>query len=176
MHLTEDERQEYDAINTEFLEVHGECQLGRWSMDGSRIMHCSFCCPTPPWSERRYQEVQAMLASFQKVDDRDLDEWRLSLICDHVVSRTMHRSNERFTLGVTDCPTCGVRRGIVQQRRLGPAALIGGVAAKKQLAADLKSAKRKLGQQRKLVQEMEARVKRLSEQIRQLEDRSVELQ
>lgn len=45
MKLTEQEKREYDAAQADFAARHKDCRGYRWSMSGSRALHCGYCCP-----------------------------------------------------------------------------------------------------------------------------------
>lgn len=100
MKLTEREKPEYDAAQTDFAARHKDCRSHRWSMSGSRAMHCGYCCPPPPLSDRQMERL-GMLLRASRPDPAELRTWRLTLTCDHVsTSRsTSHTGNGR--------PTCG---------------------------------------------------------------------
>lgn len=45
------------AAVADFNEAHVECRWGRWSMEGSRALHCNLCCPPPPLSPQVVAEL-----------------------------------------------------------------------------------------------------------------------
>jgi hypothetical protein len=63
---------------------------GVGSMSGHRATHCGYCCPPPPLSERQIEHISQILST-ARTDKKDLDDWDLTLTCDHVVRRTQHR-------------------------------------------------------------------------------------
>jgi hypothetical protein len=112
MHMTADERRDYDLAETLYRERHGACHSHRWSMSGHRASHCGYCCPPPPLSEGQIEDLRQIFSAF-KTDNKDLDDWDLTLTCDHVVRYTQHRDHDRCSARVAYCPACGLRRGIV---------------------------------------------------------------
>lgn len=50
LHLTAEQQPEYDAAEADYKARHGGCHSHRWSIEGSRIRHCGYCCPPPPQS------------------------------------------------------------------------------------------------------------------------------
>ena len=105
-----------------FRELHADCRSHRWGTANSATMHCGYCCPPPPMSPARFEKAMRLFESFGKPDPSQLDEWELSLTCDHTTRRTQHRSNgTRSSWYVVDCPECGTTRGVVESRLQGPA-------------------------------------------------------
>ena len=115
--LTPEQRGEYDRAEKLFRERHGDCRSHRWSLRGHRATHCGYCCPPPPMSDRQAERI-AQISSSARVRKEDLDGWDLTLTCGHVVRRTQHRDHDRYTGRVTDCPACGMRRGVVTAQRI----------------------------------------------------------
>jgi hypothetical protein len=113
------ERADYDAADAAFRERHSGCRSSRWSMSGSRSQHCGYCCPPPPMSPTQIDRLRQLFASVNP-DPAELDVWKLSLTCDHQVSRHQHCSNQRWSTSVVDCPPCGTARGGVTSERVGP--------------------------------------------------------
>jgi hypothetical protein len=74
----------------------------------------------PPLSDRQIERISEILSSV-RVRKEDLDDWDLTLTCEHVARRTQHRDHDRYSASVTDCPACGMVRGIVTAQRIGPA-------------------------------------------------------
>jgi hypothetical protein len=162
--LTPEQRAEYDQEDTAFRERHADCRAGRWSMSGHRTTHCLYCCPMPPLSDRQAEQVARILSS-ARVRAEDLDAWDLTLTCDHVVRRTQHRDNgDRYGTAVTECPDCGMRRGVVTARRAGPADDESGRVARERLAAELAEARLQLDKQCKAVKATERRIADLTRQ------------
>ena len=56
--LTPAERVEYDAAAADYRARHGDCHAHRWTMSGSRMQHCGFCCPPPPLSREQIDSVR----------------------------------------------------------------------------------------------------------------------
>ncbi|WNV90357.1 hypothetical protein [Umezawaea sp. Da 62-37] len=115
------QRREYDADDEDFRRRHVDCRSHQWSVQGSRTQHCGFCCPSPPLSRERIEEIAAFLAAF-KTGTRpdDLDTWRLTLTCDHIVEKTQHHSNDHWSIAVVGCPECEQTRGVVVSEKLPP--------------------------------------------------------
>lgn len=61
MKLTEDEKREYDAAQADFAARHKDCHSHSWSVSGSRTLHCGYCCPPPPLSERQLERLGTLL-------------------------------------------------------------------------------------------------------------------
>lgn len=121
MHMTSEQREEYDREEARYLERHEECHSLRWSMQGSRTLHCGYCCPPPPMSDKQIERISRFFASVNsEAQKRNLVYWDLTLTCDHVVRVTQHRDYDYYSARVVNCPTCGARRGVVQTHRIGP--------------------------------------------------------
>jgi len=118
MKLDDEQRGDYEAADAAFKSRHLECHASRWSMAGSRTIHCSFCCPPPPLSEGQIQQLSAILLSSRPPDPAGLDTWTLTLTCDHVVEKSQHRSNRTWPRSVEECPTCDYTRGVVAAERV----------------------------------------------------------
>jgi hypothetical protein len=172
--LTPEQRAEYDRADTAFRERHADCRAGKWSMSGHRTSHCFYCCPMPPLSDRQAEQVARILSS-ARVRSEDLDAWDLTLTCDHVVRCTQHRDNgDRCSTAVTDCPTCGRRRGVVTARRVGPAGDKSGQVARDRLNAGLAAERAKLGKQRSTVEATERRIADLTAKLGEQDGRTAE--
>lgn len=160
------ERAEREAEETRFKERHGDCHALRWTMEGSSTMHCGYCCPPHPMSDKQWKTISRILGSGSNDPDRwkQLDAWDLTLTCDHIVRKTAHRSNYRYCASVIECPDCGQNRGIVEQTRVGPAHDPEGRIREERLAEELAAAEAKLLRQRKAAAATEARVADLRRQ------------
>jgi hypothetical protein len=165
MHMTPEERSEYDEAGVSFKEQHGECRAPRWSMSGSRATHCGYCCPPNPMSERQIQKIRRILGGSVQTKKKDLDDWDLTLTCDHVVRRTQHRDHDQYSTHVVDCPACGARRGVVQTERVGPTEDLDELVQKERLTIEIQSAKAKLERQRKSAGATERRIDELTRQL-----------
>jgi hypothetical protein len=163
--LTPEQRAEYDQADALFRERHRGCRSHRWNMSGHRTTHCGYCCPAPPMSDRQIEQI-ALILSSAPVRTQDLDAWDLTLTCGHIVRRTQHRDHDRYTAGVTDCPACGTRRGVVTAHRAGPADDKNGQAARDRLAAELAAAQAKLDRQRKAIKATERGITELSQKLK----------
>ena len=119
MRMTEDERSEYEASEAEFAARHPDCRAARWSMSRSRTMHCCFCCPPPPLSEEQIERISTIF-KYSSVDPVELDTWRLSLTCEHVVDKTQHKTNRYWSRSTVFCAQCQQLRGIVTSEKLPP--------------------------------------------------------
>ena len=173
--LTPEQRAEYDRADTAFRERHADCRAGKWSMSGHRITHCLYCCPMPPLSDRQAEQIARILSSACRVRSENLDAWDLTLTCDHVVRGTQHRDNgDRYSTAVTDCPACGMRRGVVRARRVGPAGDESGQVARDRLTAELAAERAKLGKQRNTVDATERRIADLARKLEEEDGRSAE--
>lgn len=132
--------------------------------------HCFYCCPPPPMSALQIEKLGQIFSSARahaRVRTEDLDAWDLTLTCDHVVRCAQHRDHDRYGIAVTDCPTCGRRRGVVTARRVGPADDKSGQVARDRLAAELAEARVKLDKQRKAVMATEHRIADLTRKLEQ---------
>lgn len=104
-----------------FLERHRECGEGQWSMQGSNVLHCFWCCPPPPMSQERWTEIaRLMYGHTTSEQSRQYDEWELGLTCGHTVRRRWYQDKE-WTEKVHPCRTCRVPRGVLSSRNTGPA-------------------------------------------------------
>lgn len=123
MHLTDDERTEYDAAQAVYRRAHPDCGSYGWSISGSRARHCGLCCPPVPFSDEALEQVRRILESIPADRDRELDTWALLLTCDHRIERTQHHRHQHWSSGPTvHCPDCDVTRGIVTSERITTAA------------------------------------------------------
>ena len=118
--LAAPEREAYEAAEAEFRRRHADCHAIRWSVSGSRTAHCGFCCPPPPLSEQQLEAIAKLLVGVGRPDPAELDTWRLTLTCDHVIDKTQHSSNTYWSGLTTHCSTCGQTRGIVASEKLPP--------------------------------------------------------
>ncbi len=121
--LTPEERVGYDAADTDYKARHANCRSHRWTMSGSRIQHCGFCCPPPPPSRDQIDSVSRLLSSNDGTNRRELATWRLTLTCGHPVERVQHRSHRSSTTRVVECPECARHRGVVESELLPDAAV-----------------------------------------------------
>jgi hypothetical protein len=161
--LTPEQRGDYEQADARFRERHRDCRSHRWSMAGHQSTHCGYCCPPPPLSDRQVEQIAQILSS-ARACTQDLDAWNLRLTCGHVVRRTQHHDHDRYAIGVTDCPDCGSRRGVVTSERIGSADKPR-QATEDRLAAALAAAKAKLDRQRAAIQASERAVADLSEKL-----------
>lgn len=168
MHLTAEERVAYDDEEARYRELHADCHSHRWGVHGSATMHCGYCCPPPPMSPGKLEELARLFASFGKPDPRELDEWELTLTCNHITRKTQHRSNGPWNNhGTVDCVECQDIRGIIASRLLGPAVSEDErpVVERGRLEAELRTAEAKLARQQSNAQKAEQRVKELRMQL-----------
>lgn len=162
--VTSEQRVEYDQADTLFREGHRDCRSYRWCLSGHRTAHCGYCCPLPPMSGRQIKQI-AQIFSSVRAPTEDLDVWDLILTCGHVVRSTQHRDHDRYTTTVTDCPTCGTRRGVVTAQRTGPADDQNGQVARDRLAAELAAAQAKLDRQHKAIKATEHSIAELIQKL-----------
>jgi hypothetical protein len=120
LNMTDAERADHEATEANFKRRHPDCHAGRWSMSGSRTIHCGFCCPPPPLSDKQIREIRAILTGTSRPDPADLDTWRLTLTCDHAIETTQHSSNRYWSASTVTCPTCDQTRGIINSEKLPP--------------------------------------------------------
>jgi hypothetical protein len=165
--LTPEQRAEYEQADATFRERHRDCRSHRWSLSGQRIQHCGYCCPSPPLSDRQVEQISQIFSSV-RVRKEDLDDWDLTLTCEHVVRCTQHRDHDRYSATVINCPTCGMRRGIVIAQRIGPADDVTGRISREHQAAELATAQAKLERQRKAVMKTERSVAEMAQKLREL--------
>lgn len=173
MKLSESERHEYEEADRRFRERHADCRGGRWSISGSRVTHCCFCCPPPPVGPKQMEKLARLFASWPSQEERqkDLHSWNLTLRCDHVVPYIQHRDNSYVSTRVVDCPECGDRRGVVSSERVGPAYRDDGTVRERtaadleRLARELASAEAKLTRQQKSAAATQRRIAELQEEL-----------
>ena len=167
--LTDQERAECEAYEARFRERHAECRAGSWGIEGSRTSHCFYCCPPPPMSEKKIRELSRLFGSFGPRDPKELDTWEMVLTCDHVVQKTQHRSHQYWSGRVVDCPTCGVRRGVVQSTRIAPANDPHGEVECERLLAELRTETAKLERRQKAAASTEQRIAEINAQLGKVE-------
>lgn len=171
MKLSESEKREYEEADQKFREQHAECRDARWSVSGSRVTHCCFCCPPPPMGPQQMEKLAKLFASWPSREERkkDLDTWDLTLRCDHVVPHIQHREHSYVSASVVDCPECGERRGVVSSERVGPAYRDDGTmreraaADRERLARELAAVEAKLTRQQKNAAATQRRIAELQE-------------
>jgi hypothetical protein len=116
-------------------------------------------------SEKKIRELGKLVDSFGPVELKELDAWELLLTCDHLVLRTQHRSTRYCSARVADCPTCAVRRGVVQSTRIGPANDAHGVVERERLMAELRTETAKLERRRKAAASTEQRIAEINAKL-----------
>lgn len=171
LRMTPEERAEHEAAEARYKERHGECRAGPWTVSGSRTQHCCHCCPFPPMSEAQAKAIAEILFS-PKTDKRDLDDWDLTLTCDHTVRRTQHRDHQYYSTSVAACPTCGKRRGVVEAVHIGPTDDPEGEMQRERLAAELRAAETKRERQRKAAAKTEQRIAEITRELGGAEEHS----
>ncbi|TMR37258.1 hypothetical protein [Actinomadura geliboluensis] len=165
--MTPEQREEHDREEARYLERHSECRSHRWSIQGSRTLHCGYCCPPHPLSHRQIEHISRIFASVKsEVRKRDLDDWDLTLTCDHMVRVTQHRDHDYYSRRVVDCPTCSARRGVVQAHRIGPTDDAEGRVRTARLVEELQAAEAKLERQNKAITKTQRRIEELGAQLR----------
>ncbi|MFE5501329.1 hypothetical protein ACFQ73_02105 [Amycolatopsis japonica] len=121
LYMSAQEREDHAAADVEYQRRHGDCHAHRWSVEGSLVTHCGYCCPPLPIDPRRHDDIVDLfrrLWSKAPPAPEDLDTWRLTLTCGHVVDKAQHRTNTYWSIGVSTCPDCQHIRGIVTADRL----------------------------------------------------------
>ncbi|MGW5094136.1 hypothetical protein ACWEQU_20110 [Streptomyces nodosus] len=174
MKLSESEKREYEESDRRFRERHADCRDARWSVSGSRVTHCCFCCPPPPMGPKQIKDLARLFASWPSQEERkkDLDTWNLTLRCDHVVPHIQHREHGHVSTRVVDCPECGERRGVVGSERVGPAYSDDGTireraaADRGRLNQELAAAEAKLARQQKNAAATQRRITEIQEELR----------
>jgi hypothetical protein len=121
MHLTEDQRLDHDAAEARFRELHPCCHAHRWSMEGSRAMHCGLCCPPLPLSPSQIEHISRISKSVTRSEE-ELDVWAITLTCGHRVEHEVHYTNRQWSGLTSHCTECGVTRGVVMSERIIEAA------------------------------------------------------
>lgn len=121
MHLSAEERVEYNAAEARYKQLHPDCRSHRWSMQGSRTTHCGLCCPPIPFSKSQLEAVARILSGHVRREE-ELDIWALDLTCGHRVEHSVHHT-QRYWVGSTiHCRECDSTRGIVTSERIVEAA------------------------------------------------------
>jgi hypothetical protein len=83
--MTAEQRADYDAADGEHRSRHADCRAHRWKMQGSRVMHCGYCCPPLPVDPGVLEDVWAIFNRSPRPRPEDLAMWRLKFTCGHVV-------------------------------------------------------------------------------------------
>lgn len=164
MHGTDQQRAEREAEEHEYSRLHSDCGRGRWTVSGSRTQHCMDCCPPPPLSQAQIDAIAGILASIRSTP-RQLDEWSLTLTCDHTVVAKQHPSHTYWSSSVASCPDCGRERGVVDAIRIGAAANSRSKARQEELRQDLASAQSKLDRHRKQTARAELAVEKIKRDL-----------
>lgn len=175
LHMTEQERQEYDAADQRFRARHSDCRAVRWSIDGSRATHCGLCCPPIPLSARQAEEISKILLPAPNDErNKQLDAWKLTLTCEHIVKMTQHRDRQYYSRRVVPCAECATDRGVVESERLGPSVDLRtskksnglGPIARERLIAELDAASKKLLRQQKNTAATQERIDEINASLR----------
>jgi len=122
MYLTDEQRVIYDADQERYREMHPDCDAHRWSMAGSRAMHCGYCCPPTPMSREQAESIQRILATVSERREEDLDIWARTLTCGHRGEQSVHHTNREPSVSTQWCPECEVTRGVVSSENVVEAA------------------------------------------------------
>lgn len=162
--MDDQQRQEYEAADADYRKRHAGCESHRWSMQGSRTTHCGFCCPSPPMSEGQLEKIAALFSRIGPTDPIDLDTWRLTLTCGHVLEKTQHRSHASWTRSVDKCPDCQQTRGIVESEKLSPT-LTRRNADHRRASGDLEQARKEHARLQKKAGAALRRITKLEEEI-----------
>ncbi|MGW7082216.1 hypothetical protein ACWGH2_01780 [Streptomyces sp. NPDC054871] len=176
--MAPDERAAYEAEKAQYRKVHADCQSIHLTVRGSRTQHCSNCCPPPPMGGEQARAIARIL--FSGLDVRDLDDWDLTLTCDHIVRGTQHRRNQqRYSATVENCPTCGTRRGVVSAVHIGPTEdpdrdvrlkRAAAKARRERLVGELRAAETKRDKQRMAMSETEQQIAQIAKELQDTED------
>lgn len=121
LHLTDEERVEYEAAQLLFKELHPECGSHHWSGSESRTWHCGLCCPPPPIPPDCLEEVRRILMSSTQGEE-ELDIWETVLTCGHTMQQSVHYTNSRLSFSTERCRECGITRGVVSSVKVIEAA------------------------------------------------------
>ena len=108
MHLSDHERERYDAEESRFKDEHASCRSHRHRVGGSLTTHCGKCCPPPPMSASELERIRKLISS--PTPPHELMIWRLRLYCGHTVERRAHRSHKTVQSafnGAVNCTECG---------------------------------------------------------------------
>lgn len=174
LEMSEAEKQERNEAEQRFRDRHADCRAARWSVSGSRVTHCCFCCPPPPLGPKQIENLSRLMASWPSHEEskKDLDAWKLTLRCGHSVTHVQHRDHDYVSARVVDCSECGERRGMVHSERVGPAyddreiVQQRAAADRIRLSQELAAAETKLARQRKATAATEQRINDIREQLR----------
>lgn len=93
MYLTPEQKVGYDADQARYKEMHPDCNAHRWSMTGSRVTHCDYCCPPLPLAPSRIENIQRILTRRPRREE-EFDAWERTLTCGHIVKQIMHHTNQ----------------------------------------------------------------------------------
>ncbi|GAA1968506.1 hypothetical protein [Amycolatopsis minnesotensis] len=162
--MSAEERAEYEAADVEYRRRHGGCDAHRWGVQGSRVTHCGYCCPPLPMTDRHRQEVVAFLRRLSPPRPEDLDTWRLTFTCGHVVERTQHRSHCSWTGSTATCVECDRTRGVVMTEKL-PASEVRWRAEQGRLSRELEKAVQDRDRAQKKVDAAVRRVAKLHREL-----------
>lgn len=106
-----------------FKALHASCRSPSHGVSGSLTRHCGKCCPMPPMSPSRLDQVRALLTP---TAPHELMVWRLRLYCGRTVERTAHRSHKTVHsafCGSIRCSECGCDPAtVIDARAVGLAA------------------------------------------------------
>jgi hypothetical protein len=118
IHMTDAERERYEAEEARFKAQHGNCHGVRMGSHGIITTHCGQRCPMPPMSPERVEDLAQVFASLPPPRPTDLVRWKLRLICGHVVEHTAHR-DKRTVAGHVACSECGKNPAVILAARTG---------------------------------------------------------
>lgn len=156
MHLTPEQKTEYDADQARYTEMHADCHAHRWSMSGSRATHCGYCCPPIPISREQYEYIQRIFANSPRREE-ELDVWERTLTCGHVVQQSVHHTNQHPSFSTAWCSSCEMTRGVVTSTKTVEAATRM-ADAKRKRDDELFRAERELKKAEKIAREARARL------------------
>ncbi|WP_143674279.1 type II toxin-antitoxin system VapC family toxin [Streptomyces caniscabiei] len=115
-------------------------------------------------SEEQAKAIAEILFGHE-TNNRDLDDWDLTLTCDHTVRHNQHRDHQRYSTSVVRCPTCGERRGVVEAVHVGPTEDPTGEVQQDRVAAELRAAEAKLKRQRKAAARTEQQIAAIAKEL-----------
>ncbi|MFF3566897.1 hypothetical protein ACFYXQ_03850 [Nocardia jiangxiensis] len=120
MHETPEQTAAREADEAAYRERHSGCKAHRWSVQGSRTIHCGWCCPPPPFNPAKAAELAQLIRNLSRHPalEHEYVTWRLSLTCGHVADKRARQSNHTYSSSTLDCAECGAVRGIVDKMQL----------------------------------------------------------
>lgn len=115
---TTEEQIAYESAAAALQAAHPDCHEGRWAASGSRTLHCTLCCPPPPFSPAALNDLRQVLQGISAAAPEALDTWALRLSCDHRVEHASPYTQQNWTALTIRCPKCRVIRGVLTSTRI----------------------------------------------------------